>query len=321
MEIPTLFQSIQEDLPEVERFIQSLASADTPWLSELLRYILRPGGKRLRPALTLMAGQFYDYDRQCLLNMAAATELLHTATLVHDDTIDRADFRRGVSTVNARWDGNVAVLAGDYLFAQSAVLAASTGSMRVVQLFARTLMTIVSGEMEQQKSAFVWNQPRESYYQRIARKTASLFAMATESGAVLSGAPEPSIQALTTYGHNLGMAFQIIDDILDFMGEQQEMGKPVGGDLINGTVTLPALLYMEYFPEDNAIQKLLEEPGDNGNAAQAIDSIRNSIAIPEAYKVAGEFCEEARKSLSVLPSQGPRDALLTLTEYIVKRSH
>ncbi|MDO8691704.1 MAG: polyprenyl synthetase family protein [Dehalococcoidia bacterium] len=320
MEKPALFQPIQEDLLEVERFIQSLARADTPWLTELLNYVLRPAGKRLRPALTLMAGQFHNYDRERLLNMAAAVELLHTATLVHDDTIDEAEVRRGISTVNARWDGSMAVLAGDYLFAQSAVLAASTESMRVVQLFARTLMTIVNGEMQQHKSAFAWNQTREEYFQRIAKKTASLFSMATESGAVLAGAPEPDIDGLTAYGYNLGMAFQIVDDILDFMGEEEEMGKPVGNDLQHGTVTLPAMLYMEMHPEDDSIRRMLETPGNNGHAAAAIHAIRNSQAISEAYKVASGFCQEAKKSLSVLPARGPLDALMALTEYTVNRS-
>ncbi|MDP2659902.1 MAG: polyprenyl synthetase family protein [Dehalococcoidia bacterium] len=321
MDKPALFQPIQQDLPEVERFIQSLARADTPWLSELLNYVLRPAGKRLRPALTLMAGQFYNYDRKRLLNMAAAVELLHTATLVHDDTIDEAEVRRGISTVNARWDGSMAVLAGDYLFAQSAVLAASTESMRVVQMFARTLMTIVNGEMQQQKSAFAWNQTREEYFQRIAKKTASLFSMATESGAVLSGAPEAAIDGLTAYGYNLGMAFQIVDDILDFMGEEEEMGKPVGNDLQHGTVTLPAMLYMEMHPDDDSIRRMLETPGDNGHAIAAIQAIRNSPAISEAYKVASGFCQEAKKSLSALPARGPLDTLKALTEYTVNRSH
>lgn len=316
-----MFQSIQEDLPEVERLIQSLGQVDSPWLAELLNYILRPGGKRLRPALTLLAGQFYNYDGERLRTMAAAVELLHTATLVHDDTIDRAEVRRGVSTVNARWNSNTAVLAGDYLFAQSAVLAASTGSMRVVQLFARTLMNIVDGEMRQQKSAFAWGQTREEYYQRISRKTASLFSMATESGAVLSGAPEPVVQALTSYGYNLGMAFQIVDDILDFMGEEQEMGKPVGSDLLHGTITLPALLHMELHPQDDSVRRMLENPGDDGQAAKAIQAIRTSRAIPEAYKVARGFCQKARDGLGALDAQGPLDSLLALAEYTVKRSY
>lgn len=321
METPSLFQSIQEDLPEVERFIQTLAGVDSPWLAELLTYILRPGGKRLRPALTLLAGKFYNYDQERLLTMAAAVELLHTATLLHDDTIDRADVRRGVSTVNARWDGSVAVLAGDYLFAQSAVLAASTGNMRVVQLFARTLMTIVDGEMRQQKSAFVWNQTREEYFGRISRKTAALFSMATESGAVLSGAPEASILALISYGYNLGMAFQIIDDVLDFMGEEQEMGKPVGSDLLQGTVTLPALVFMELNPRDDSVRCMMENPGDNGHAARVIQAIRTSAAIPEAYRVAGNFCLKACSGLASLPSRGPVESLRNLADYIVKRSY
>lgn len=321
METPSLFPSIQEDLPEVERLIRSLARVDSPWLSELLDYVLRSGGKRLRPALTLLAGQFYTYDQERLLNMAAAVELLHTATLVHDDTIDHAAVRRGVSTVNALWDGSVAVLAGDYLFAQSAVLAASTGSMRVVQLFARTLMTIVDGEMRQQRSAFAWNQTRDEYYERIYRKTASLFSMATESGAVLSGSPEPAVQALITYGYNLGMAFQVVDDILDFMGEEEEMGKPVGGDLLHGTVTLPVLLHMELCPQDDSIGRMLANPGDNGYAAKAIEAIRTSPAIESSYEVAAGFCQKAREGLANLPASGPIETLLAIAEYTVKRSY
>lgn len=321
MEIPALFLPIQEDLPKVETFIQSLAGTDTPWLTDLLNHILRPAGKRLRPALTLMSGQFFNYDRDRLVNMAAAVELLHTATLVHDDTIDRADVRRGISTVNALWDGNIAVLAGDYLFAQSAVLAASTGSMRVVQLFARTLMTIINGEMQQQKSSFSLQQTREEYYERISKKTAALFSMATESGAVLGGAPEPAIEGLTAYGYNLGMAFQIVDDILDFMGQEEQMGKPVGSDLLHGTVTLPAILYMERNPEDDSIRQMIENAADNGRAAAAIGAIRNSDAISESYRIAEEFCRQARDQLAVLPASGPVETLRALTEYTISRTH
>ena len=180
--------------------------------------------------------------------MAAAVETLHNATLVHDDLIDNALVRRGMTTLNAVWNKGATVLAGDYLFARAAGFAAETENVRVVQLFAETLRIICEGELRQLFSARQWRQAKEDYYPRIFAKTASLFASATRSGAILGGASPEQEQALYDYGHHLGMAFQIVDDILDYSGDEATLGKPVGGDLRQGIVTLPSSIICKCTP-------------------------------------------------------------------------
>jgi heptaprenyl diphosphate synthase/octaprenyl-diphosphate synthase len=317
----SIYEPIREDLPRVDELLQSTAQVGSGFLGGLLSYVLTCRGKRLRPALTLLAGKFQNYNLELLVPMGAAVELLHTATLVHDDTIDNSTVRRGLATMNARWDESTAVLVGDYLFAQSAVLAASTDNIRVVRLFAKTLMVIVDGELHQHNSSFHWQQSKEDYFQRIYRKTASLFSMATESGAILSDAQEPVIQALASYGRNLGMAFQIVDDVLDFMGEEGEMGKPVGSDLLQGTITLPAIVHRELYPQDSTLMELFENRGDDECARRAIEVIRSSPAIEESYRIADSFCQAAREQLTGLPEGSPKDSLISLTSYIVERNH
>ena len=198
------------------------------------------GGKVVRPTLTLLCGSFYDYDLTLLQPMATATELMHIATLVHDDAIDSADTRRGHATINSIWGLDLAILAGDFLFARAGEFSARTGNIRVVTLFSQTLGIIARGEVKQALSAFRLDQTFEQYIERVAAKTAALFMLATESGSMLGGAPETSVHILHDYGYNLGIAFQIVDDILDFVGNAKEVGKPVGADLAQGTVTLPA---------------------------------------------------------------------------------
>lgn len=319
MALDTIYALIQYDLAKVEESLKSVSSVGFSGLSELLGYSLESGGKRIRPALTLLCGKFYDYDIDYLLPMAAAVELLHTATLVHDDAIDDSDVRRGRPTVNKVWGEDKAVLLGDYLFAKAGEFCASTGNIRVVKLFSRTLATISGGEIRQSFDAFVLEQTREEYFQRVAAKTASLFCLATESGAVLSRAPEKSVQGLIEYGHNLGIAFQIVDDILDFVGTERELGKPVGSDLVQGTLTLPAMLLLEYYPEDNPVRKLFQERDKLENVKRAIELVRNSPIIDRCYAVAADYCARACQSLNLLPDCPSRQALVELADYVVKR--
>ena len=185
--------------------------------------------------------------------MATAVELLHIATLIHDDTIDNSDLRHGKATVSSNWGKNVAVLLGDYVFATSATFVCDTNNVRVIRRCSETIMELSSGELSEISDAFKWNITMESYLKRIYNKTASLFSTAAESGSVLSGAPETQNQALKSYGYNLGMSYQIIDDILDFEGEEKEVGKPVGNDLIQGTMTLPSILLVQQHPENNPV--------------------------------------------------------------------
>ena len=319
MQPNTVYELIQEDLNKVEDWLRSVNKVDFPPLAELLGYSLSGGGKRIRPALVLLSGKFYNYNLDYLLPMAAAVELMHTATLVHDDAIDKSSVRRGRPTINRVWGEEQAVLLGDYLFAKAGDLAATTENLRVVKLFAQTLMAISSGESNQAFSAFNLEQTREGYFQRVSRKTASLFSLATESGAILSQSPEESVEVLKEYGHNIGIAFQIVDDILDFIGTEGELGKPVGSDLAQGTLTLPSMLLLERYPEDNPVKKLFQNRDEQENIKLAIELVRNSSIVPECYKVASDYCARACQNLNLLPDSPVRHVLAKLADYVIKR--
>jgi len=325
LELKAIYQSVEQDLAEVESQIRTVTEVDFPGLAEMLKHILL-GGKAIRPALTFLSARFYKYNLDLLLPMATSVELLHTSTLVHDDAIDKSAVRRGRPTVNSLWGEDRAILLGDYLFAKSGEFAALTGNLRVVRLFARTLQIISSGEMQQTFDAFRLEQSREQYFERIARKTASLFSMSTESGAVLSQAPEESIQALSGYGTNLGIAFQVVDDLLDFIGTEGELGKPVGSDLAQGTLTLPAMLLLERYPEDNPVRELFTNPDMPEAARQekikrAIEMVGSSPVGPECYEVASDYCARARRELGSLPASPARKTLLEIADFVVSRKN
>lgn len=319
MELNAIYESVQEDLDKVEDRLRSVSQVDSPHLSELLDYSLSSSGKRIRPALTLLAGRFYDYNLDYLLTMAAAVEVMHTATLVHDDAIDNSPLRRGRATVHKLWGVEEAVLLGDYLFAEAGALIATTQNLRVIKLFASTLKTISSGELNQAFYAFNLEQSRPRYFQRVAQKTASLFSMATESAAALSQAPEESIQILIEYGHNLGIAFQIVDDILDFIGTEEELGKPAGSDLAQGILTLPAILLLDYYPEENPVERLFRNREEPDNIKRAIELVRNSSIVQECYQVASDYCAKACHNLKLLPDKACRQSFFELADYIISR--
>ena len=322
MRLSKIYELVQEDLVKVEEQFRLLVDSQHntfPELHKMLSQIL-VGGKIIRPMLTLLAGKFYNYNLQNLLPMATASELLHIATLVHDDAVDKASVRRGRPTINKIWGVDRAVILGDYLFARAGEFAAATGNLRVVRLFAQTLEAISRAELRQGFSAFSLEQTYDQYIERIAGKTASLFAMATESGAVLSQAPETAIQVIKDYGYNLGVAFQIVDDVLDFVGTEKEMGKPVGSDLAQGTITLPSLLLLERYPEDNPVKRIFNNEGDGQkNMIEALELVRNSSIIEECYQVASGYSTKACSNLHLLPDKPGRKALFALADFVVER--
>lgn len=319
MELDEIYKSIQGDLLEVKNTLRSISRTGMPWLSEQLSYIVKETGKGIRPALTLLSGQLYQYDLTYLLPMAVSVELMHTATLVHDDAIDKASTRRGQATMNSIWGDEIAILMGDYLFARAGEFVSDTQTPRVIKLFSQTLGTISSGEISQFRGSFVINLEREHYFHRIYGKTASLFSLSTQSGAILSRAPEESVAIMKEYGDNLGIAFQIVDDILDFTSTEAAVGKPVGSDLLQGTLTLPAIMLLERFPDDNPVQKHFETR-DKKYVSQAIDMVLNSSIIDDCYKVATEYSQASRRNLHRLPKTESRRALEGLCEYVVKRN-
>jgi heptaprenyl diphosphate synthase/octaprenyl-diphosphate synthase len=321
----SLYEQIQDELEAVEEKLSTIGRqssvAEPSLLMELLGHVLEAPGKRTRPAITILASKFHPYDHDLPMIMAAAVELLHIATLIHDDMVDNSATRRGKATVSNKWGENVAVLLGDYVFATSATMVCDTKNVRVIRRFSETIMELSSGELSEISAAFKWDIPRESYWQRIYDKTASLFSTAAESGAVLSGAPESLVQSLKSYGYNLGMAFQIVDDILDFQGTEEEIGKPVGNDLLQGTITLPSILLIERYPDDNPIKKLFENVENDGSLKRAIEMIQNSDIISESYSVAADLCHKATQALEPLPESSYKHSLMDLSAYVMERRY
>ena len=314
-----LYGPVSRDLDGVDAMLSSLTEVEHPWLRRMLESTLTGSGKRLRPAIAMLAGRFGDYDPAAVTPLAASVELLHTATLVHDDVIDAAPERRGRPTAAALFNNGPTVMLGDYMFAHAAEFVARTGNVRVIRIFAATLGTMAQGELTQDTSTFEYSEDVQRYLNRISGKTASLFATAAEGGAIVCGAPEPCVAPLRRYGESLGMAFQIVDDILDFSGDAAEMGKPVGSDLQAGTLTLPALIYMQRSPHDNPIRRAFDGTRRRSNLARAINDIREPDILDESMRTAQRFATQAREALQELPAGETRDTLDGLIDYVLER--
>ncbi|WP_324664203.1 polyprenyl synthetase family protein [Dehalococcoides mccartyi] len=317
--LSTILDPVRAELDEMEVCIELIRKDSSNNLSKILDCSLQNGGKRIRPVLTFLSGKFYGKDLRHLIPMAASVELLHTATLVHDDMIDKSAIRHGRPTVNEIWGENKALILGDYLFAKSGELCASTSNVRVMQLFCQTLGLMSLGEMNQAFDAFSLKVTREQYLDRICKKTASLFVLATESGAILSQAPEESTKILRDYGYNLGMAFQIVDDLLDFLSTEDELGKPVGSDLSQGTITLPVILLLERHSEDRLVLQYFENRGDFETKERVLESIRIPPIIQECYDIAMHYRIKACRNLSLLPNSVSHQALMDIANYVVER--
>lgn len=313
----SLFASIGNDLDAVEQCLLESAEGQHPLLAEALKYVFDTSGKRLRPALVLLSGALGRYNLEKLVLLAASLEVVHTASLVHDDTIDEALTRRGLTTLSAMWDRHTAIVTGDYLFAKSADLASRMNSVRIMHMLSETVMAMCSGEMQQYAGAYDWAIDVEDYFLRIGAKTASLFTMCCAGGAVASDQTEAQIAALREYGCNLGLAFQIVDDILDYSGDAATLGKPAGSDLRHGTITLPALLFWRRLAPGAQLRRRLSE---RDSADLAIDLIRESGVLQEAHGYAERAATAARSALAQFPSGEPRHALMEVTEYVLARN-
>lgn len=315
-ETASIYGPVAADVPAVGDRLRKLAMGHHPLLGETLEYVFRTSGKRIRPALVMLSGKLGRYDRDRLITLAASLEVVHTATLVHDDTIDQALSRRGLDTVNAVWDGKVAILIGDFLFAQSAHLAAQLDSVPIMTLLSETVMAMSSGELRQYAASSGRVIDESDYFQRIAGKTASLFAMCCAGAAIVSEQSEGAVAMLRSYGNNLGLAFQIADDVLDFVGDEATLGKPAGGDLRQGTMTLPVILYAETVSTPAAVVRRLEH-GDEIDSL--IDDVRRSAAPERALARARAYAEAGRQDLAYFADSDAKDALSQLTEYVIER--
>ena len=312
--------SVQEQVRQVEDLIRRQAGEEQhPDLRAALEHLLSAGGKRIRPTLGLLVGNMLGAPEDKLILLGAAVELLHTATLVHDDLIDGALLRRGMPTLNARWSPAATVLTGDFLFARAARLAAEIDHLPLMKLFAETLATIVGGELTQLFSARGMID-RENYYRRINAKTASLFEMSALAAAMIATDDHEIRSAMKTFGYETGMAFQIVDDILDFTGDALAVGKPLGSDLLSGLVTLPAIFYAESHPQDPDVLALPNGAWSNAeHMARLVENVRASGSIQHALDEAVQHIDRALWSLEFVEPGTEREELRNLARYVVDR--
>ena len=286
---------------------------------DMVSHVVEGGGKLVRPTITLLAGALRPGEEERIVKMATAVELLHIASLIHDDTVDHSEKRRGRATVSRLWGDDMAVLLGDYVFAASATFVCDTGNIRVVRRFAETIMELARGELTERISKHDWSQTSADYERRIYDKTASLICTAAESGGVLSGAPEGETQALRSFGYNVGMAFQIVDDVLDFTSSEEELGKPVGNDLLQGTLTLPALLFAAAHPDEAVVRRLRDGSRDESDLTTMVEFVRNSSAIDETMAQLEGYRNAARAAVATLPDARARQSLDALVDYLAQR--
>ena len=299
-----------------------MASEHAPRIPEVTQHLVEAGGKRLRPMLTLAAAELCGYDGPYHIHLAATVEFIHTATLLHDDVVDESEKRRGRPTANLLWDNKSSVLVGDYLFSRSFQLMVETGNLRVLDILANASATIAEGEVLQLTAAQDLATDESVYLQVVRGKTAALFSAATEVGGVIAGAPEAQVKALFAYGDALGIAFQIVDDLLDYQGVSGATGKNIGDDFRERKLTLPLIKAVaKADAEERAFWSRTIEKGDQreGDLEQAIALLHKHGALSDARADALGYAAAAREALTALPAHPLRDMLDALAEFVVSR--
>ena len=318
-----LLAPIADDLAAVEAAIQRVSEVDSAPLRQTLRLILSAGGKRIRPALTVLGARLHENALTRRVELAVAAELLHTATLIHDDVLDESAARRGTATINALYGNTLAVLTGDYLFGKSGELVAGLDDPAIMGVFSWAVMELVKGEMLRPNLNGDLAATERDYLAKIRGKTASLFAMCCQTGAMLDAHDEATVAAMRDYGSELGMAFQIVDDVLDYTATEQQLGKPVGSDLRQGTITLPAIIFLRQRPGDAmapVVRGLLDHEEEVAPGAdEAVAAIRDSAAVGEALDRARKHADAAARQLDHLRPGAIVDTLRRLAYYAVDR--
>ncbi len=310
---------IRAELEDFEQRLHATVRADLGPVAEAMEQILDAGGKRLRPALVFLSAGLGPAKRtDDIYRAAMAIEFIHNATLIHDDLIDGAPTRRGLRTIHETLGPNPAIIIGDYYFAKGANLMSQIGNPEIDAVLSQTVMTICFGEMLQLTSQRRYDQSLDEYYAKIERKTAVLLAASTFCGAVLGGLEDQQVKAIRHFGRLLGMSFQIADDVLDYLATEEEVGKPVGNDLKQGTVTLPLMLARQ--ANNGRLDAVLAKPVlDDADYAEVVRLVRGSSGIDESYAYAKTFGDKARAELRAFPPSAYRDALESLTYYVVGR--
>ncbi|MCA1727274.1 MAG: polyprenyl synthetase family protein [Actinobacteria bacterium] len=306
-------------LDDVEEQLQKVVRSDTAFVSEAASYLLQAGGKRFRPMLLLLAGHFGDPSDSRLVRASVAIELTHLATLYHDDVIDEADHRRGIESVNHRWDNTVAILTGDYLFARASELAAELGT-EVSRMLARTIALLCDGQIREIQAAGRVDSGVEDYMEVIRRKTAALIATSCRLGAMMSDADAETTETLDGLGEALGMAFQLSDDIMDVISTEEVLGKEPGVDMKEGVYTLPVLYALADSPNSQDLRDLLSEgPPGEGDLDRALALVQSDQALAQARAAVTDQVRRAIRAAESLPQGDARDALVHLATFLAER--
>lgn len=318
--VTSLFTPVEKDLSLLAENLKSLVGARHPILSAAAEHLFGAGGKRIRPAIVLLLARATSTNHEILpkhRRLAEITEMIHTASLVHDDVVDEAAVRRGVPTVHSSFGNRIAVLAGDFLFAQSSWYLANLDNLTVVKLLSQVIMDLAEGEIQQGLNRFESELSIDDYLGKSYYKTASLIANSAKSVGVLSGLSESQSEQLYHYGCHLGLAFQIVDDILDFTSSDEVLGKPAGSDLKSGNLTAPVLYAIEDKP---LLAKLIErEFSQDDDFEQALDLVKTSRGIERSRELASEHVRKALQCLHGLKESESRQSLYDISEYVLRR--
>jgi octaprenyl-diphosphate synthase len=323
-ELPGIVALVEDKLRRVEEECRRNLRSELGAIDELGLYLAEGGGKRVRPILLLLSSQMCGYrgDRDVLF--ATVFEFIHTATLVHDDVIDQADVRRGRGTMNARWGNGLTVLLGDYLYIKSMNMALEAGDIRIIDILARITLKMIEGEIVADRRRADIRMTEQEHLEIVRRKTAYLFSGCARVAGVLAGVPAEKVEALAEYGMNLGMAFQIIDDLLDFTADASVLGKPVASDLKEGKLTLPLIYLLERGDraEREMVQTVLEERDFRTvKREEIIELLRSRKTFQRARNVAVEYARKARAVLDVFNPSPAREGLRLLPEFVVSRQY
>ncbi|MDQ0155222.1 heptaprenyl diphosphate synthase component II [Robertmurraya andreesenii] len=320
MKLKMVYSFLNADLNLIEETLEETVQGESPLLQQASLHLLQAGGKRIRPVFVLLSGKFGDYDIRVIKDVAVALELIHMASLVHDDVIDDADIRRGRPTIKNKWDNRFAMYSGDFIFAKSLELMSHIKNPLAHQILSKTIVELCIGEIEQIKDKYRFEQSLRDYLLRIKRKTALLIATSCQLGAIAAGVDEQVHRKLYRFGYYVGMSYQIIDDILDFTGTEEELGKPAGGDLLQGNITLPVL----YAMEDERLRSeivTVHEQMSQVEIARITDLVKQSGAIDKAFQISDRYLQKALTILEELPNNRSKKTLRDIARYIGKRKN
>jgi heptaprenyl diphosphate synthase len=319
VKLKDLYSFLKKDIQLIEdQLVQSVSSGNS-FIQTAGMELLKAGGKRIRPVFVLLSAQFGSYDIHQIKKTAAALELIHMASLVHDDVVDDADMRRGRQTVKAKYDSKIAMYTGDYIFASALKLMTEIDIPRAHQILAQGMKEMCLGEIEQIKEQFDTDQNVRKYFKRIKRKTALLIAMSCQLGAITSKSDIAVQKLLYEFGYCVGMAFQITDDILDFTASEKQLGKPAGSDLKQGNITLPALYTLYKYPEIKDQLNLYYQNKEEALLNDILKAVKRNGGISYASSISENYLNRAKKAARLLPDTEARDSLLKLSEYIASR--